>query len=95
MNLPVRTTPEVDLQILEIDRWWRRNRHASPDLFADELAASFDIIGRAPNIGRVYRQSSTPDTRRVLLKSARYHVYYVPFADEVRGASYFGTLGVA
>jgi len=84
VSLPVRTTPEADVQILEIDRWWRRNRHASPDLFADELAASFDIIGSAPNIGRLYRQSPAPETRRVLLKGTRYHVYYVPLAAEVR-----------
>jgi hypothetical protein len=51
VSVPVRTTPEADAQILEIDTWWRRNRHASPNLFADELAASFDIIGHAPNIG--------------------------------------------
>ena len=84
MSLAVRTTPEADAQILEIDSWWRRNRHASPNLFADELAASFDIIGHAPNIGRLYRPSPAPDTRRVLLKGTRYHVYYVPLADEVR-----------
>jgi len=38
VRLPVRTTPEADAQIREIDRWWRRNRPASPNLFADELA---------------------------------------------------------
>jgi plasmid stabilization system protein ParE len=32
----------------------------------------------------VYRQSPAQDTRRVLLKGTRYHVYYVPLADEVR-----------
>jgi plasmid stabilization system protein ParE len=84
VSLPVRTTPQADAQILEIDGWWRRNRHASPDLFAHELAASFDIIGRAPNIGRPYRQSPAPGTRRVLLKGTRYHVYYVPLVAEVR-----------
>jgi plasmid stabilization system protein ParE len=84
VSLPVRTTPAADAHILEIDSWWRRNRHASPNLFLDELAASFDIIGHAPNIGRLYRQSPAPDTRRVLLKGTRYHVYYVPLADEVR-----------
>ena len=34
MSLPVRTTPEADAQIREIDSWWRRNRLASPNLFA-------------------------------------------------------------
>ena len=84
MSLPVQTTPEADAQIREVDSWWRKNRPASPNLFADELAASFDIIGNAPNIGRLYRHSPIPDTRRVLLNGSRYHVYYVPHVDEVR-----------
>ena len=84
MSLPVRTTPEADAQIRDIDAWWRENRRASPDLFLDELSAAFGIIGDAPQIGRLYRQSRVPDTRRVLLKGTRYHVYYVPRADELR-----------
>jgi len=84
VSLPVRTTPEADAQIREVNGWWRRNRPASPSLFADELAASFDIIGNTPNIGRLYRHSPVPGTRRVLLKGTRYHVYYVPRTDEVR-----------
>jgi plasmid stabilization system protein ParE len=84
VRLPVRTTPEADAQIREIDSWWRKNRPASPNLFADELAAAFDVVGHAPQIGRLYRQSPVQDTRRVLLKGTRYHVYYVPRSDEVR-----------
>ena len=57
MSLPVLTTPEADAQIREIENWWRRNRTASPDLFTNELAATFDILGHAPHIGRLYRQS--------------------------------------
>lgn len=84
MTLPVRTTPEADAQIREIDDWWRKNRLASPKLFADELAASFDLVGHAPHMGRLYRQSPIMGTRRVLLKGTRYHVYYVPLDAEVR-----------
>ena len=84
MSLQVRTTPEADSQIREIDNWWRRNRAASPNLFVDELAAAFDILAHAPHIGRLYRQSPVPDTRRLLLMETRYHVYYVPRGDEVR-----------
>jgi plasmid stabilization system protein ParE len=72
------------VQISAVDEWWRANRTAAPDLFFAELAASFDMIGHAPNIGRVYRQSPVSNTRRVLLKITRYHVYYVPRDDEVR-----------
>lgn len=84
MTLPVRTAPEADAQILEIDGWWRSNRNASPNLFLDELTAALDIVGDAPYFGRLYQQSPIPGTRRVLLKGTRYHVYYVPSANEIR-----------
>lgn len=84
MSLPVRTTPESDAEIREIDDWWRNNRPAAPDLFLDELSASFDVIGHAPHIGRLYRGSPIPGTRRLLLAASRYHVYYVPRAADVR-----------
>jgi plasmid stabilization system protein ParE len=84
VSFPVRTTPEADAQIREIDGWWRTNRRSSPDLFLEELTASFNIIGDAPLIGRLYRRSPVPGTRRVLLKGTRYHVYYVPRPDDLR-----------
>jgi len=84
VRLPGRTTPEADAQIRTIDDWWRSNRLAAPDLFVDELAACFDVIGHAPHVGRLYRQSPIAGARRLLLKGTRYHVYYVARADEVR-----------
>ena len=84
MSLPVNTTPEADAQIRKIDDWWRTNRRSSPDLFLQELTAAFDLIGDAPQLGRLYRQSPVPGTRRVLLKGTRYHVYFVPRPDELR-----------
>jgi plasmid stabilization system protein ParE len=83
VSLPVRTTPEADAQIGIIDDWWRKNRQSAPDLFLDELSKSFDVLGDAPRIGRAYRQSPVPDTRRLLLHGTRYHVYYVSGTDEV------------
>ena len=83
MSLPIRTTPEADAQIREIDHWWRENRPGSPNLFADELAESFEIISGAPFAGRTYRNSVLMGTRRVLLKGAMFHVYYLPRHDEV------------
>ena len=68
MSLLVRTTPEADTQIRVIGDWWRKNRTASPDLFADEPAAAFELLGHAPYIGRLYRQSPVSDTRRILLE---------------------------
>lgn len=84
MSLAVRTTPEADAQIRDIDAWWHENRRVAPDLFLEEPSATFGMIADAPQIGRLYRQSPVPDTRRVLLKGTRYHVYYVPRGDELR-----------
>ena len=84
MNVPVTTTVEVDAQIRAIEDWWRENRRASPNLFLDELANSFEIIGNAPHIGRLYRRSPVSGTRRILLRGTRYHVYYVLGEREVR-----------
>jgi plasmid stabilization system protein ParE len=84
VTLAVRTAPEADRQIREIDSWWRENRPAAPNLFLTELTDAFWIIGEAPLIGRLYRQSPVPHARRLLLKRTRYHVYSVPRAEEVR-----------
>jgi plasmid stabilization system protein ParE len=72
VSLPVLTTPEADLQIREVDGWWHANRPASPDLFAYELGSAFDVIARTPHIGRSYRHSTVPGTRRILLPATRY-----------------------
>lgn len=84
MTVQVRTTPQADAQIREIDDWWRANRTASPDLFVNELAAAFEILASAPMIGRLYRKSPVANTRRLLLKESRYHLYYLASPNEVR-----------
>jgi plasmid stabilization system protein ParE len=83
VSLPLRTTPEADAQIREIDAWWRKNRPAAPGLFLNELNESFELIAGAPQIGRLYRQSPVRHTRRLLLGRTRYHVYYVALVAEV------------
>jgi plasmid stabilization system protein ParE len=95
VSLQVRTTPEAEAEIAAIDEWWRQNRRAEPDLFLEELVAAFHVIAYAPQIGRPYRRSPVPGTRRILLKACRYHVYYVPLASEARVLSvWHGQRGV-
>jgi hypothetical protein len=43
VTLPVRTTPEAEAQVRQIDEWRRENRSSSPDLFLDELTAVFEV----------------------------------------------------
>jgi plasmid stabilization system protein ParE len=84
LSFPVQTTPEAAAQIREIEGWWRRNRPAAPDLFLNELSESFELLGDAPPIGRLYRQSPVRNVRRLLLRGTRYRVYYVTMPAEVR-----------
>ena len=64
-----------------IDAWWRANRSASPDLFAQELAEAFTTIGVAPQAGHRYRHTEVKGVRRIPLRATRNHVYY-PATDE-------------
>jgi plasmid stabilization system protein ParE len=82
--LPLRVTPEAQGQIVAIDDWWRSNRLGAADIFLDELTSCFNLIAAAPDIGRLYRQSPLPGTRRILLRRSCYHVYYVHQPAEVR-----------
>ncbi len=91
MTKPVRTTAQADLHILEIDRWWRQNRHKAPDLFEQELAAAFEMIAAVPGAGRRYPYPKA-DVRRLLLRSSRAHVYYVERSDYVLIVAVWGAI---
>ena len=69
--------------IREVDRWWRKNRLAAPDLFAQELGAAFETISTHPGAGRRYAHPVQHGVRRTLLRACRYHVYYVATDDEI------------
>jgi plasmid stabilization system protein ParE len=71
----IRTSSVCEQQITAIDDWWRAHRPKAPDLFMDELADAFALIESAPALGRPYA-SEVPGVRRVVMRAARYHVYY-------------------
>lgn len=77
MSRPVLIAAPAEAQIEAIDAWWRANRTASPDLFAQELAEAFSTIGLAPDAGHRYPHPEVKGVRRVPLRATRNHVYYV------------------
>jgi plasmid stabilization system protein ParE len=91
MSKPVVTTPVADIQILEIDTWWRENREKAPDLFEDELALAFQTIGAVPEAGKRYPHSDA-DVRRLLLRTTRHHVYYVEREDKIVVVAVWGAV---
>lgn len=76
MPIAVVTSAEADENIRKIDRWWREHRRAAPDLFANELAEAFALLGDTPEIGHRYPRAGVPGLRRLLLRATRYHIYY-------------------
>lgn len=76
MAVRVFVTPEATLQVRAINTWWRRERNAAPQLFSEELAAAFALLGAAPQAGRRYRHATVAGLRRILLRASRFHVYY-------------------
>jgi plasmid stabilization system protein ParE len=73
--IPVHIAPRAELDLLAIDAWWRAERRMAPDLFWEEFIETTELLRTWPELGRVY-PSDVPGTRRLLLRSSRYHVYY-------------------
>lgn len=88
MRKPVLTTPRADLQILEIDAWWRENRDKAPDLFEEELELAPALLADSPGIGK--RSPGHRGVRRLLLRSTRN--YYVEEDDRVLVLAVWGAV---
>jgi plasmid stabilization system protein ParE len=93
MRKPVLTTLQADLQILEIDAWWRENREKAPELFEEELGLAFAMLEDSPGIGKRY--PGHPGVRRLLLRSTRNHVYYVEEVDRILVVAVWGAVRAA
>ena len=92
MTLEVFIPATVDLHILQIDLWWRTNRLEAPDLFEEELTALLALLAERPNLGKVYRSSRFEGTRRVLLRTTRFHVYYIVDGDVLSVLAVWGAV---
>jgi len=88
---PIRTTPQADLHILELDTWWREHRDKAPDLFEQELAAAFRTVAAAPGSGKRFRHDGG-DVRRILMRATRHHVYYVERDEHVLVLAVWGAV---
>ncbi|MBI4862268.1 MAG: type II toxin-antitoxin system RelE/ParE family toxin [Candidatus Riflebacteria bacterium] len=76
MTTRVSIGDRAEAQIVQIDRWWKANRPAAPDLFHHEVLGCLGLLRATPEIGHPERHRRIPGLRRVLLAASRYHVYY-------------------
>jgi hypothetical protein len=72
--------------------WWRTNRSASPDLFAQELAQALSTVELAPEAGHRYSHPEIKGVRRVPLRATRNHVYYLHAGDTVVVLAVWGAI---
>lgn len=92
MSRLVLVSAPAEAQIKAIDAWWRENRGASPDLFAQELAQALSTIGLAPDAGHRYRHAGVRGVRRVPLRATRNHLYYVATKQSVLVLAVWGAV---
>jgi plasmid stabilization system protein ParE len=65
-------------QVDAADLWWRANRPAAPDLFAEELGDASLLLAEVPDIGQPFLGARRyRNVRRLLLRRTQHHVYYV------------------
>jgi plasmid stabilization system protein ParE len=76
------TTPEADADAQGIDEWWVRHRGAASNLFVEELADAIALLGMEAGVGVRFSHSAIPGLRRYLLRSTRYHLYFV-YTDDL------------
>ncbi len=76
-------SPEAEAHVRVIGSWWETNRPLAPNLFVDELAEVFEMLRHFAGAGQRVPHASVSGVRRVLLRSSRYHVYYVESRAEV------------
>jgi plasmid stabilization system protein ParE len=77
----IEISPEALAQLRTIDEWWSRNRASAPELFREELAATFELLQNAPEAAPTYPFSQIPGLRRLLMQRTRYHVYFTHHED--------------
>ncbi len=91
MSKPIITSDRAELQIVEIDAWWREHRDKAPDLFEEELAEVSRLISSAPGAGKRVPHP-TEDVRRVMMRKTRHHVYYVEREQHVFVVAVWGAI---
>lgn len=79
--MKVELSGEARAEVERADAWWRENRPAAPDLFANELDQALIALEGAPGLGLRYEPK--PGIRRLLLQRTSHHLYFLVQADRV------------
>ncbi len=79
--MKVELSAEAQAQVDHIDAWWRENRRAAPNLFAEELEQALRTLAETPAVA--VRYAPKPSVRRLLLGRTHHHLYVIEEAGRV------------
>jgi len=71
----VELSAEAQAQVDRIDAWWRENRQAAADLFAEEMEQALRTLAETPAVA--VRYGPKPSVRRLLLRRTHHHLYVI------------------
>jgi hypothetical protein len=75
--LNVRFEEQALVQIRTAHTWWKANRLAAPQLFAEEIGVVVARLRADELAGTRYASKKVTGVRRILCPRTRYHAYYV------------------
>jgi plasmid stabilization system protein ParE len=76
MTLRVEIEPTAELQLLDLDAWWRECRPAARSRVTDEYARLLAMLAERPEVGAPYRHKDVRNVRWLRMKGTPYLVYY-------------------
>lgn len=76
MSRVVSFTEVATEEVEAADAWWRMNRPNAPDAVLQEISRAVELIGVSPGVGTVVRGTRYLDTRKLVLRSISYLLYY-------------------
>lgn len=74
--MKVRVTNRAGAQIDRAALWWDENRTLVSEVFDEELAEAFSLLGVQPGIGAPVSNARVQRVRRLHLARIHYHIYY-------------------
>jgi len=79
VNYAIKYLARAQAEIKRANDWWLAHRDKAPNAFANDLLDAERRITTQPGIGAPIRNAARPNTRRLLLPTTGYHLYYRVF----------------
>jgi plasmid stabilization system protein ParE len=76
MKLRVDIEPAAELQLLDLDAWWREHRAGVGARVTEEYARIISVLSESPELGKSYAHRGAHNIRRMRMHGTPYRLYY-------------------